>query len=152
MPIPPSVTKIKKDGIEFTSSVDRVQYTIHELARAALRDVGKLICRRFKQKYYQTFKRRQGQVGRFTQYWVRKNQKVPDLQVGIKPGGFYGGFQEVGTSSQPKLGLLSKTAQESIAEIVEIESKYLSALENEATALSMISEEEYEGGGDDGDT
>ena len=36
MPLPKSVTKIKKDGIEFVSNVDRAQYTIQELSRAAL--------------------------------------------------------------------------------------------------------------------
>ena len=46
MPMPKSVVKIKKDGIEFTSNVDRVQYTIEELTRAALRDAAKLIRKR----------------------------------------------------------------------------------------------------------
>lgn len=28
--------------------------------------------------------------------------KIPDLQVGFKPGGFYGLYQEIGTSKAPK--------------------------------------------------
>ena len=48
-----------------------------------------------------------------------------------------------------KLGLLQKTVNENIPKIVEIESKYLSALEDEARALALVSEQEYEGGAED---
>ena len=41
MPIPPSVTKTIKGNVTIVSSVDRCSYTIRELTRAALRDVGK---------------------------------------------------------------------------------------------------------------
>ena len=44
MPLPPSVTRTTKDGVQITSSVDRCSYTIRELTRAALRDVGKFVC------------------------------------------------------------------------------------------------------------
>ena len=71
------------------------------------------------------------------------------MQVGIKPNGFYGGFQELGTSQQTKHGLLTHAVQDNISKIIEIESQYLSALEDEAKALSLISEEDYEGGGDE---
>jgi hypothetical protein len=146
MSIPKSVVKIKKGNIEYISSVDRVQYTINELSRAALRDVGKFICNKFRSGYYGFFKRKKGNVGRYTQYWVRR--KECDLQVGIKPNAFYGGFQELGSSKLKKYGLLQQTVSESIPEIVAIESKYLSALEDEASALAMIEEDEYEGGAD----
>lgn len=147
MPIPKSIVKFKKGNVEYISNVDRVQYTIEELSRAALRDVGKYICNRFRSNYYGIFKRKKGKVGRYTQYWVRK--KECDLQIGIKPFAFYGAFQEFGSSKTPKLGLLRQTVNENIAKIVEIESKYLSALEDEAKALSLIKEDEYEGGADD---
>ena len=146
MSVPKSVIKIKKGNIEYISSVDRVQYTMAELSRAALRDVGKFICNKFRNGYYGLFRRKKGNVGRYTQYWVRR--KECDLQVGIKPNAFYGGFQELGSSKSKKYGLLQKTVSESIPEIVAIESKYLSALEDEASALAMIEEEEYEGGAD----
>ena len=150
MPVPPSVTKIKKDGVEFVSSVDRCSYTMKELCRAALRDVGKFVCKRFRQSYYSHFKRKKGNVGRFTQYWVKhKYEDYPSLQVGVKPNAFYGGFQELGSSKTAKLGLLLNAVQGNIAEIVNIESQYLSALEDEAEALSLISEEDYEGNGDE---
>lgn len=150
MSIPKSVTKITKDGVEFTSSVDRCSYTLKELCRAALRDVGKFICKRFRQSYYSIFKRKKGNVGRYTQYWVRhKYDAYPNMQVGVKPNAFYGGFQELGSSKQPKLGLLSAAVQDNVAEIIKIESQYLSALEDEAEALALISEDDYEGGAEE---
>lgn len=150
MSVPRSVTKITRDGIEFTSNVDRVNYTMKELCRAALRDVGKFVCKRFKQSYYQTFKRKSGRVGKYTQYFVKhKYESVPHLEVGIKPNAFYGGFQEFGTSKTKKLGLLSAAVEQNVATIVQIESQYLSALSTEADALSRISEGDYEGGADE---
>ena len=150
MAIPKSVTKISKDGnVTYTQSVDRINYTLRELTRAALRDVGKYVCKQFRSAYYQHFKRKTSRVGKAAQYWVKYKQKDVELQVGIKPNGFYGGFQELGTSEQPRLGLLTHAVQDNIAQIIEIESKYLSALEDEARALALISEEDYEGGADE---
>lgn len=139
MSLPKSVVKIKKDGVEFTSNVDRVSYTIRELTRAALRDVGKLVCKRTRQQ----IKRRTGRLSKNIQYWVRK--KEGDLVVGFKPGGFYGGFQELGTEKQPKVGALSNAVKENINTIRDIEGKYLSAIEDEQKALRLIEEEEYIG-------
>lgn len=137
MGMPKSVVKFKKDGFEYVESVDRVNYTIKELARAALRDVGKFICRTFRQKYYAKFRRRKGRVGKYTQYWVRTQGEVY-LEVGLKPNAFYGGFQELGTKDYLKDGFLTAAVQENIDKIVEIESKYLSGLEDEAKALALI--------------
>ncbi len=149
MALPKSVIKISRDGVEYTSGVERAQYSIRELTRAALRDVGKFVCRKFRESYYARFKKRKGNVGKYTQYWVKHKQKVPELQVGIKPSAFYGGFQETGSSRTEKLGLLNGAAQDNIAEIIRIESQYLNALENEAEILSLISDEEYTGGADE---
>lgn len=146
MGLPKSVTKIKKGNVEFVSNVDRVNYTLNELTRAALRDVGKFICNKFRSKYYGIFKRKKGKVGRYNQYWVRK--KECDLQVGLKPFAFYGGFQELGSSKTKKLGLLQKTVEENIDQIRLIQGKYLSAIEDENRALGLIDEKEYEGGTD----
>lgn len=141
MGVPSSVVKIKKEGVEYVSSCDRVQYTIHELCRAALRDIGKLICRRTRQK----IKKRTGRGAKNIQYWVRSKQKTPDLQVGLKPFGFYLGFQELGSNKQPKIGALSETTKEQIDEIQRITGEYLSAVEDENMAQSLIDEGEYEG-------
>lgn len=149
MSVPKSVMKINKDGVQFISSVDYYQYTMKELCRAALRDVGKYVCRTFRQSYYSTFKKHKGYVGKFTQYWVKyKKEEYPSAEIGIKPNAFYGGFQEFGTSKEPRYGLLTSSVEDNIDMIIKIESQYLSAL-NDDSADGLISEEDYEGGGDD---
>ena len=150
MAMPPSVIKIKKGNVEFISNVDRTQYTLNELTRAALRDTGKFICNKFRTSYYGIFKKKKGNVGRYTQYWVRSKKENPDLQVGLKPFAFYGGFQELGSSKTRRLGLLKKTVSDNIAKIREIQGKYLSAIEDENRASGLIdTENDYEGGADD---
>ena len=153
MSIPKSVVKVKKNGVEYTSNVDKCQYYMFELARAALRDAAKFCVKRFRENYYSVFKRHTGDAGRATKYKVysNKNTKYPRVEIGLKNGpvpGFYAYFQEVGSSKQPKLGLLTKTVQSNIAEIIKIESQYLSALEDEARVQQLISEKEYEGDAD----
>lgn len=153
MPLPPSVTKTTKDGVQIVSSVDRCSYTIKELTRAALRDVGKFVVitanKQAQQLYHGSMrksKRVRGTRGAF-QFWARKQEG--DLQVGIKHGTWYGTEQELGTSKMPKKAILTNSVQDNVADIVKIESQYLSALEDEAEALALISDEEYMGGDDD---
>lgn len=152
MSIPKSVVKFKKGNIVYTSNVDRVQYTIRELTRAALRDVGKYVARTcnaaaMKLPGLKKSRRVRGRTSAF-QYWARS--KSCDLQVGIKHGTWYGEQQELGTRKQPKRGILRASVYNNISTIVEIESKYLSALESEAAALRLIeSEDDYQGGADE---
>lgn len=152
MSVPKSVIKIDKKGVQYISSVDRAQYTIRELTRAALRDVGKFLVRRTNEKAQalpgmKRNPRVRGKNSTF-QYWARKNEC--DLQVGTKQETWYGYKQELGTSNMKRLGFIQSTANENIAEIIKIESQYLSALEDEAAALALIeSEEDYEGGADE---
>lgn len=152
MSVPKSVIRFDKNGIRFVSSVDRCQYTIQELTRAALRDVGKMVsryCNQAAQKLPGMKKnpRVRARSSAF-QYWARKQEC--DLLVGIKHDTWYGVRQELGTSKMPKHGILRNTVYDNIPTIVEIESQYLSALEDEAKALSLIeSEEDYEGGADE---
>ncbi len=153
MSAPKSVTKINKNGVTYTSNVDACQYYIHELCRAALRDVGKFIRTKWRQIYYEHFTRHSGDGGKATNYNViaSKSTTAPRVQVGLKTGkvdGFYAYYQEFGSSKQPRLGLLTSLVEDNVAQIVEIESKYLSALESEAEALSLINESEYS---DDGE-
>lgn len=138
MSVPKSVVKYKKGQVTFTSNVDRASYTMKELARAALRDVGKFICRGAKKK----IKKRTGRGAKNIQYWVRSKQRIPNLQVGIKPGGFYIGFQELGTSKTPRIGALADTTMEGIETIRDIEARYLSYIEDEQQALRVIEEGE----------
>lgn len=151
MSVPKSVIRLSKNGVEYVSDCDKAMYTISELTRAALRDVGKYVSRRSNEAAQKLpglrrSKRVRGRASAF-QYWVRKQEC--DLQVGIKHDTWYGARQELGTSRQPRRLILTNEVKQNIAEIVKIESQYLSSLENEAAALSLISEEEYEGGADE---
>lgn len=85
MPMPGSVTKIKKDGVEFVSSVDRAKYTLTELERAALKEIAKLLRRRMVDKLKKLpGMRRSKRIYTSTQYWVRRIET--DLQIGFKHG------------------------------------------------------------------
>lgn len=152
----PSPMKFKKDGVEFTSSVDRCNHTIRELTRAALRDVGRYVVRQCTRKA-----RRLDGLGhtryiqRRFQFWVRKQEG--DLQVGIhnvmrnkNPGAtWYGIDQELGLNGQPKRAFLHDSVYENIRTIRDIEAQYLSAIEDEQRALALIDEEETFGDGDE---
>lgn len=146
MSVPKSVVKFDKNGVKYVSSVDRAQYTIRELTRAALRDVGKFLVREINKKAQELpgmkkSKRVRGKTSGFG-YWARKQEC--DLQIGVKHSTWYGENQELGTSKMPKKGFIRGTTEENIKTIVKIESQYLSALEDEARALNMIeSEDDY---------
>ena len=160
MSVPKSVVRYKKGNVTYTSSVDRACYTILELTRAALKDVGVFITRTANNKasklpgmtgkkvWKGLHKRIRGKTSTFLWRVPWATSGLPHLVVGITDDAWYGVDQELGTSKMPKLGILTKSARENIAQIIEIESQYLSALEDEAKALRLISEEEYSGGGD----
>lgn len=153
MSVPKSVTKIKNGNVEYTSNVDAASYYLFELSRAALRDVGKFVKAKFKESFYDNFERETGNAGKATSYTVvsNKNTKYPRVEIGLKKNqlkGVYGYEQEFGTSTVPRLGLLQSAVEDNIAKIVEIESQYLSGLEDEAQALSMVDEKEYEDNGE----
>jgi len=135
----PSSVKFTKDGVTYLNNCERANYYIEELTRAALKDVGKYICRMTRKK----IKRRTGRVAKNTQYWVRK--KETDCLVGFKNAGWYGSYQELGTEHQPKIGALYNSVLENIDEIRKIEAQYLSAVEDEIKAQSLIDEEEVLG-------
>lgn len=80
--MPRSVTRINKKGIKFVSNVDRVQFTIRELCRAALRDTAKFLRKRMIEQLKQLpGMKRSKRIYNSTQYWVRKNEN--DLQIGL---------------------------------------------------------------------
>ena len=154
MSVPKSVVRFKKDGVTYTSSVDRASYTILELTRAALRDVGKYLARTanskaMKLKGLKKSRRVRGRTSTFLYNVPWAKNGLPHLEVGVTDDTWYGVEQELGTSKQPRRQILRNSAHDNIAQIIEIESKYLSALEEEAKAIRLISEEEYKGGGDD---
>lgn len=160
MSAPKSVTKLKvKDGnvnVTYESNLDAAQYYLFELNRAALRDVGKFVTKLFRTAYYQHFKKRTGNAGKATKYkvWAGAKTTAPRVQIGLKTGqvdGFYAYFQEFGTSTGiPRLGLLTHAVEDNVAEIVKIESQYLSGLSDEAERLdALINEDDMEGDADD---
>lgn len=154
MSVPKSVVKIDKNGVHYTSSVDRASYTILELTRAALRDVGKFLARTanskaMKLKGLKKSRRVRGRTSTFLYNVPWAKSGLPHLEVGVKHGTWYGEQQELGTSKQPRRQILRNSAHDNIATIIQIESQYLSALESEARALSLINEKEYSGGGED---
>lgn len=154
MSVPKSVVKFKKNGVEYTSSVDRASYTILELTRAAMRDVGKFLARTanseaMKLPGLKKSRRVRGKSSTFLYDVPWAESGLPHVDIGVKHGTWYGEQQELGTSKQPRRQILRNSAEQNIAKIVEIESQYLSALEDEAKALSLISEEQYSGGGED---
>lgn len=138
----PSPVKIKKNRVEYISRVDRTKYLLVELTRAALRDVGKLARRRQLDAVRKLKGMRRGKRPlRAFQYWVRKREN--DLIVGIKHNTWYGVKQELGTSKQPKRGILRNSIFDNIDEIRRIQGQYLSTIEDENRALGLINEDEY---------
>ena len=154
MSVPKSVVRFRKNGIEYTSNVDFACYTIVELSRAAMRDVGKFIARKANEGAMRLpglkkSRRVRGRTSTFLYNVPWASSGLPHLEVGVTHNTWYGVEQEMGSSKMPKHGILRNAAHSNIAKIVEIESKYLSALEDEARALSLIDEGEYKGGADD---
>lgn len=154
MSVPKSVVRFRKDGVEYVSSVDKASYTILELTRAALRDVGKYLARTANSKASKLpgLKKSRRVRGRSSTFlynvpWAKSG--LPHLEVGVTHDTWYGVDQELGNSKQPKRQILRNAAHDNIAQIIEIESQYLSALKDEAKALRLISEKEYSGGGED---
>ena len=144
MPMPKSVTKVKKDGIEFISNVDRAKYTLQELSRAALKDVAKFLRRRMVDELKKLpGMKRNKRIYNSTQYWVRKRDC--DLQIGIRHNTWYGVNQELGSKNMPKKGVIRETVFNNIDEIRRIEGMYIQAIEDENRALGLINEDEEVG-------
>jgi hypothetical protein len=142
MPMPKSVVKIKKDGVEYVSNVDRTKYTIEELTRRALYDTAKFI----RKKMVTELKklpgmRRSKRVYSSTQYWVRKWET--DLIIGYKHNTWYGKNQELGDKNQPARNTLRNAVYPNIDEIRKIQGKYLSAIEDDNRLRGLINEKDY---------
>ena len=151
MSVPKTVTRVSKDGnVKFTSNVNVVEYTLNELIRGALRDVGRFVAKQFRISFYSHFKKINGAVSRGAGFKVFA--KDPHLQVGIakswkgKVIGESGIPQELGDmeTGQEKLGLLRHAVMDNIPKIIEIESKYLSELNKDNPSINTVSDKEYE--------
>ena len=151
MAAPKSVVRFSKNGVEYTSSVDKAQYTIVELTRAAMRDVGKFLAGQMRAS---ARKLPGSQQDRFVRYKTAgiifkvpfNRDGLPHVEIGTTADSWYTEDHELGTSGQPRRGILKDTAYKNLAKIIEIESKYLSALEDEAKTLSLTGGGEYTGG------
>lgn len=159
MNVPKSVVKIKRNGVEYTSNVDYALYNIFELTRAAMRDVGRFLTSRMNAEARKLPGSQQDKdVKKYTaqfRYKVPFNpDDLPFVEVGVQDNksSWYTDEHELGSSKQPRRGIMNDTAHANVAQIIEIESQYLSALEDEAEALRLIeegAETEYSGGGDE---
>ena len=142
MPLPRSNMRINRNGVTYTSNIDRASYTIKELSRAALRDVARLIKLSIRKEFNKMPGMRK-QSGRFKgayQHWLRSREG--DLQIGIKANTWYGVQQELGDKNQPKRDIIRNAVMNNIDKIREIEGQYLSAIEDENRALALLNEEE----------
>lgn len=162
MSVPNSVMKLKKtkgsDGYEltFTSSVDRVNYTIKELITRANKDVGKFIVKEIQAKVQgvSPFLRKARYPKERYQFWARGKEN--DLIIGVenvKRGAetaWWADQAELGTNGQPKRGFIMETVQENIGRIREIQSQYLSAINNESEAVALANENASISDGQDG--
>lgn len=160
MAAPKSNMKINRDGITFEESIDRANYYISELTRAAYRDIARLIL-------YETRKKVRN-INNYTKHmrwgpkrydkWIRKvehNGKLTnelELILGVEPlnkgavTAWWADQSELGTAGQPKRGFLTQTVTENIDKIREIEAQYLSGVTTEDE--SAIDEKEVMPGDD----
>lgn len=146
MPMPNAKMKIKKNGIEFQSNVDAVEYSLSQLIKAALRDTAKLLRKRLLEKLKKLpGMKKSRRLSSSTQYWVRKKEN--DLQIGYKHSTWYGEFSELGDRGQPARGILRGTVMENIDEIKKIQAQYLTALNEEKP--NIPAEEEYKSDGEE---
>lgn len=159
MPIPKSVTKIKtkqgKSEVIFTSAVDGANYTIEELTKAALRDTGKVIIRFVKDATPE----RTGLLKKSWEKWVKKSKANGEvsLQLGVytaaqarKKGQSYAhhahlillGHKTRNGGFVAGNNFFYQVVADNINLIRETQGKYLSAIENEQEARSIVESEE----------
>lgn len=144
MPVP-SVVKITKDGVTFTSSVDRTVYTMRELTRRALQDVGRFVLYKVRREVrgINKYLGKSKNAPKRYQMWVRKKEN--DLVLGIENTqkgartAWWADQAELGTHNQPKRAILHTVVLNNIDTIAEIEAQYLGCLNDEASALAAIS-------------
>lgn len=154
MSAPKSVMKISKGNVTYESKVDFACYNIYELSRAAMRDVGRYLATQMRSAVRKLPGSRKERFVRYKTAGIIfkvpwSNSGLPHVEIGPKEDSWYTEEHERGSSKQPRRGIMHDTAYMNIAKIIEIESQYLSALNDEAPALSLISEGEYSGEGVD---
>lgn len=136
----PNPVRTRKDGVEIVSSVDKAQFTMHELIRAANRATGAHLRRRMLREVRKMpGMRRNRRAGRAFQYWARRRET--DLIIGSKHNTWYGADQELGNKNQPKRGIIRGTVMAEIDEIRKIQGQFISAIEDDNKARALIDED-----------
>lgn len=140
----PSVVKIKKGNVEYTGKVEIAKYTMRQLTRRALQDVGRYILWHVRKKVrgINKFTAKGENIPNRYQMWVLSRENYLQLGIeNIKQGAvsaWWADQAELGTNRQPKRAILHDTVLDNIAKIREIESQYLAYLNDEAAALNAI--------------
>lgn len=159
MAVPKSVTKVytsksKYGQVEFTSNVDRVNYTIEELTKAALRDVGKVLI----PKIREVTPKKTGLLSKSWQKWVKKSKGDGHLELDIgvytaaqakKKGQSYAhhahlillGHRTVNGGFVPGNNFFYQVVADNMSLIRDTEGQYLSAIEDEQKAIQIAEAE-----------
>ena len=160
MPVPKSVTKVYKSGakagqVEFTSKVDQANYTIEELTKAALRDVGKVLIPKIREATPKVT----GLLSKSWQKWVRKDRSDGhmELDLGVysakqakKKGQAYAhhahlvllGHATVDGGFVKGNNFFYQVVADNLNLIRETEGRYLSAIGDEVEAMKIAEAEE----------
>ena len=161
MSVPKSVTKVytsknKYGQVEFTNNVDRVNYTIEELTRAALRDVGKVLI----PKIREATPKKTGLLSKSWQKWVKKvkGDGHVELDIGVytskqakKKGQSYahhahlillGHYTVDRKRFIPGNNFFYQVVADNLSLIRDTEAQYLSAIEDEQNAIRIAEQED----------
>lgn len=150
----PSVVKIKKGNVEYTSKVEIAKFTIRELTARALIDVGRYVIYHTRRSVSDLWNYSNPKKGKLKpekkkapmryQQWLKRRENILVLGVENKKHGavsaWWADQSELGTNGQPKRAFLFKTVQASIPTIVQIEAQYLAYMNDEAAALAQIAD------------
>lgn len=179
----PSVMKIKKGNVEYTGKVDIAKYTIRELTRRALLDVGRYVTYNVRKNVQAIFPFtgviiKKHRASERYQYWVLKKENelllgVENMKKGAKTAWWAdqleldsfvipprgnpkraankqddakarkakkrgkGKSSGLGTANAPRRHLLESFVKSHVDKIVEIESQYLTVINNESAAVAL---------------
>lgn len=148
----PSVMKIKKGNVEFTGKADLAKYTIEQLTRRAMMDVGRymIYLTRTNVKKAFPFVKAKKNANRY-QYWVPKKENCCVLGIENRKRGavtawwadqleqdsFVGQKSARKSASSPRRHIMERTVKSSLNKIVEIESQYLRKIGSESAAVAL---------------
>lgn len=150
----PSVMKIKKGEAVYESKCDLAQYTIRELTRRALMDVGRYVTYNVRKNLRSLFPfTKHHRAAERYQYWVAKRENelvlgIENLKKGAKTAWWADqleldsfansiGGSSLGSARSPRRHLLETFVKTHIDKIVEIEIQYLKTINNESAAVAL---------------